>query len=120
MADPDALDAARFEAADIVAAARVEAAALLEDAEGRARERADAVIAQYQERLDALLDEERSVRARLDELGESPSSAGVAGSDDSDLVDDRDLVNGIDVSPDSSLADFMKETLRDEMHPTNE
>lgn len=116
MADTEEIDAARCEAANIIAEAEAEAAALLDDAEGRARERADAVIAQYQERLDALLEEEREIRARLEELGgatSSPETSDLAGHE---LGDDRDLVNGIDVTPDSSLADFMKETLRSEMH----
>lgn len=117
MGDTDALDAARSEAADIIAAAEAEAAALIEAAEVRSRERADAVIEQYQERLDALLDEERQIRERLAELGASPTSSSATPGDVSDLADDRDLVNGIDVTPDASLADFIKMTLRHEVHP---
>jgi len=113
---PDGLGIARAEAVAIIAAAEAEAAALLEEAERRARSRADAVIEQYQERLDALLDEEREVRARLEVLGmeRAPSDDKVEGGE---LADDRDLVNGIDVVADSSLADFMKATLRHEVHP---
>lgn len=116
MGDTDELDAARSEAADIVAAAVAEAAALIEAAELRSRERADAVIEQYQERLDALLDEERQIRSRLAELGVEPTSS-TAPTDGNDLADDRDVVNGIDVTPDASLADFIKVTLRHEVHP---
>jgi len=109
MADTEFQSVARLRAAEIIKAAEAEAEALLEDAEQRARERADEVIEQYQARLE----EERAIRARLAELG-VPSSdqqhdEGV------DLVDDRDAMNGIDVEPDASLADFMKATLRHEI-----
>lgn len=115
MAETDARSAAQLEAAQIIAAAEAEAAALLEDAEKRARERADAVVAQYQERLNGLFEEERAIRARLAELGMAPSDRPQGKADD--LVDDRDALHGIDVSPDDSLADFMKSTLRNEVRP---
>lgn len=113
MADTEFQSVARLRAAEIIKAAEAEAEALLEDAEQRARERADEVIEQYQARLNGLFEEERAIRTRLAELG-VPSSdqqhdEGV------DLVDDRDAMNGIDVEPDASLADFMKATLRHEI-----
>lgn len=116
MAETDEQDAAQAKAAEIIAGAEVLAAALVEDAELRARERADEVLTQYQARLDVLLEEERAVRERLAELGESRAPrADVSGEEG--LVDDRDALNGIDVRPDSSLAEFMKTTVRDEVKP---
>lgn len=110
----DAVEAARRRAAEIIAAAEAEAAALLDDAESRARQRADVVIREAQERLEALHAEEREVRGRLDELREHDP---IADEDDLDLTDSRDAVNGIEVSHDSSLADYLKSTLRHELHP---
>lgn len=115
--EDEAVIGARAAAAEIIAAAEAEAAVLLEEAENRARTRADEVIAQFQGRLDALLDEEREVRARLEGLGAASSGAPAPSVPGDELSDNRDLVNGIDVVPDSSLAEFMKSTLRHEVRP---
>ena len=118
MEDDEAVTAAHAEAAEIIAAAEAEAAALLEDAERRARLRAGEVIEQFQERLDGLLEQEREVRARLDAMGASTNpGARAAVPPESELTDSRDAVNGIEVEMDSSLADFMKSTLRHEVRP---
>lgn len=106
---------AEARAAEIIAAAEAEASALLDDAESRARERADVVIREAQERLDALHAEERELRERLDEL--EKKAPVVVDDDDIDLTDSRDAVNGIEVELDSSLADYLKSTLRHELRP---
>ncbi len=113
-AEHDAVEAAERRAAEIIAAAEQEAAALLDDAEARVRQRADVVIAQAQQRLDALHDEERAVRDRLDSLRERGPAVK---DDDVDLTDSRDVVNGIEVGQDLSLAEYLKSTLRHELHP---
>lgn len=108
----DSLNNADARAAEILAEAEAEAAALIESAEASARERSDTVLSAAQARLDQLLEEERTVHARVDaaraELGSS--------SETPPLVDARDVV-AVDLVPDSSLADFMKSTLRDEVRP---
>lgn len=108
----DDLNDAETRATAIVAAAEAEAASLIDAAEASARERSDTVLSAAQARLDQLLEEERSVHERVDaaraELG-APADAPA-------LVDARDVV-AVDLAPDSSLADFMKSTLRDEVRP---
>ncbi|MFT7475112.1 MAG: DivIVA domain-containing protein [Verrucomicrobiales bacterium] len=100
------------QSAEILAAAQVQANNLIEKAELTARERSDVVLTQSQARLDRLLEEERVVHARVQaaraEL-EAPEALPVA-------LDARDIVAKKTV-PDSSLADFMKTTLRHEVRP---
>lgn len=110
----DPVAEARVRAGAIIAAAQAEAAALLEEAEVKARERADVVVAEFQERIDRLLVEEAAARARLSELGVMPAEVTASRSD---IVDDRDAVSGIEVIADSSLAEYMKVTLRHEVRP---
>ena len=97
---------------EIVAAAELQANDLIEKAELAARERSDVVLTQSQARLDQLLEEERALHARVQaaraEL-EVPEAVPVA-------ADARDVV-AKETVPDSSLADFMKSTLRHEIHP---
>lgn len=108
----DALDHADEKALQIVADAEAKAALLTEQAEQRARERSDAVLAAAQARLDQLLEEERAVNARV-EMARSAISEPVP---EEPAADSRDVV-AMDVAPDTSLADFMKSTLRHEVHP---
>lgn len=108
----DALEQADARAAERIAEAEAEAADLIENAETSARERSDTVLSAAQARLDQLLEEERTVHARVEvarrELAEADEVPA--------LVDARDVVE-VDLVPDSSLADFMKSTLRHEVRP---
>lgn len=108
----DALDTASDRAGEIVAEAEREAATMIEDAEARARQRSDEVISAAQARLDQLLEEEREVSARVEvhraEL-EPPAPKPI-------MSDSRDVIT-VEMPPDTSLADFMKSTLRHEVHP---
>jgi DivIVA domain-containing protein len=108
-----ALFTADARAHDVVSAAEVEAAALIDAAELTARDRSDAVLSAAQARLDQLLEEERTVHARV----ESARAELEAPEPDRALVDSRDVV-AVEMVPDTSLADFMKSTLRHEVHPT--
>lgn len=111
-------------AAEIVAAAEAEAQELLEDAEDRARERSGVVIAEAQARLDRLLAEERDLREQIDSkrasvrggfsfgAGGTRALATAAADPTVDFRDRTDVAG-----PDTSLADFMKATLRHEVHP---
>ena len=108
----DALDNADERALKIVADAKAEAERLTEQAEERARERSDAVLSAAQARLDQLLEEERVVHARV----EAARSAIAEPVIEQPAIDSRDVV-AIEMAPDTSLADFMKSTLRHEVHP---
>jgi len=90
----DALDSASSKAQEIVAAAELEASELIESAELRA----------HQEERE-LSEKVEIARAEL----EPPEPAPM-------LSDSRDVVT-IEMKPDNSLADFMKSTLRHEVHP---
>lgn len=109
----ETLAQAEVRALEIIAAAHAEADEIIEAAERRARERSDVVIAQTQERLDALLAQERQIRSRLDTYRPTV----VPMPEPEQVEDSRDAVHGIEVAPDSSLADFMKSTLRHELRP---
>ena len=89
--------------------ARAEADALLEDAEERAQERSEVVLAEAQERLDVLLIEERELREKIDSQSavEASMLVGAAAASSS----------GAPTPPTSTLADLMKSTLRQEVHP---
>ncbi len=108
----EALAMADGRAGEVIANAETEADALVEQAEARARERSDEVIAAAQARLDQLLEAERQVSQRVEaaraELEPKPVEP--------ILSDSRDVVT-IEMVPDTSLADFMKSTLRHELHP---
>lgn len=108
----DALQNADERAVKIIAEAEAEAAVLTEQAEERARERSDAVLSAAQARLDQLLEEERVVNARV----EMARSAIAEPAPEVPVTDSRDVV-AIEMAPDTSLADFMKSTLRHEVHP---
>ena len=109
---------AQAEADRILVEARAEADELLEGAEQKARERSDVVINETQTRLDALLAVERDVRARLEESGSLAANPTPVPESQVDASSDaRDVINGIDVESDSTLADFMKSTLRHEVRP---
>lgn len=113
----DAAGHGQEQSGEIVANAEAEAKALIEDAEVRARERSGVVIAEAQSRLDELLAQEKDVRRRIDRSGAGPVSAAAAiGAGNNDpRVDFRDRMEI--AGPDTSLADFMKATLRHEVHP---
>ncbi len=108
----EALALADGRAAEVIAEANAQAEQLAEEAETRARERSDAVISAAQARLDQLLEAEREVSERVEkaraELEPKPAEP--------ILSDSRDVVT-IEMVPDTSLADFMKSTLRHEVHP---
>lgn len=109
---------AHAEAERILFEARAEADELLDGAEQKARDRSDVVISETQTRLDALLAVERDVRARLDEGGALVATTTPVPERQGDGASDaRDVINGIDVEADSTLADFMKSTLRHEVRP---
>ncbi len=117
----EALERGRQRAAEIVAEAEAEAEALADGAEERARQRSGVVIAEAQSRLDGLLAEEKQVRERIESqrVAAAPiASASALGFDSSSrqsdpLADSRD--RGETAKPDTSLADFMKSTLRQEV-----
>jgi len=108
----DALDAADGRAADIVAAAEAEATELVDSAEKTARYRSDVVLDAAQARLDQLLAAERELSAKVDaaraEL-EPPEPVPM-------MSDSRDVIT-TEIPPDTTFADFMKSTLRHEIHP---
>ena len=108
----DALNTADERAAQVLADAEAEAALFEERAEQNARERSDAVLSAAQARLDQLLEEERVVHARVE------AARNEVHEPDPEPVptDARDVV-AIEMVPDTSLADFMKSTLRHEVHP---
>lgn len=99
---------AEVAAAKIVADAEAQANALIADAsskaESDARERSDVVLTASQSRLEQLLEKERQVTERIDRL--EPVS--VAASASQAPVAEVNLT-------DTSLAEFMKETLRNEV-----
>ena len=104
----DRADVEVREAADIVTAAHEEAATILDSAERAARERSAAVLAETQSRLDRLLAEEREIHraraARDDRSRDEPTEA-----EQAPVPDDVEL--------DTTLASFMKDTLRNEITP---
>lgn len=108
----EALTLADGRASTVLAEAQTEADALVEQAEARAIERSDEVISAAQARLDQLLEAEQQVSKRVAaaraELEPKPVEP--------ILSDSRDVVT-IEMVPDTSLADFMKSTLRHEVHP---
>lgn len=108
----EALLSAETRAAEIVGSAEGLSAHMIEEAEAAARARSDAVLSATQARLDQLLVEERALHARVEALRNEVNGPEV----DVPIVDARD-VRHVDGAPDSSLADFMKSTLRQEVHP---
>lgn len=119
----EALEQSQQRAAQIVADAEAEAEAVAAGAEERARQRTKVVVGEAQARLDRLLAEEKEVRDRLEnqrtEAAPIASAASIdlaTRSDDAEsFVDSRD--RGSSAQPDTSLADFMKATLRQEVTP---
>lgn len=108
----DALESADGRAKEIIADAEAEAERFVVDAEQSARDRSDAVLSAAQARLDQLLEEERTIHARVEaargELAEPTPELVVS--------DSRDVI-AIEMAQDTTLADFMKSTLRHEIHP---
>jgi len=100
---------ARKHADEIVSAAEAEAERIVERAEQAARQRSDDVLAETQRRLDELLAEEREVLARIESLSdEVPDS-------DVDVIElPQPAAENAPVAS-SSLAEFMKSALRDEV-----
>ncbi len=108
----DALLTAEARAVEIVGSAEGLAAQMIEESEATARSRSDAVLAATQARLDQLLQEERTLDAKLREMrGE------VDGPEQHAAVTDARDVTQADRVSDSSFAEFVKSTLRDEVHP---
>ena len=108
----DALLTAEARAAEVVGSAEGLSAQLIEEAEAAARSRSDAVLAATQARLDQLLEEERALDAKLREMRrevDGPEQHTAA-------TDARDVIQ-VDRVSDSSFAEFVKSTLRDEVHP---
>ena len=108
----EAMALAEGRAGEIVAEAEAQAEAIVDDAETRARERSDEVISAAQARLDQLFEAEREVSHRVKaaraELEPKPAEP--------IMSDSRDVIT-IEMVPDTSLADFMKSTLRHEVRP---
>lgn len=108
----EALALANGRAAEVISEAESQAELLVEEAEQRARERSDSVLSAAQARLDQLLEAEREVSERVEakraELEPKPIEP--------IMSDSRDVIT-IEMVPDTSLADFMKSTLRHEVHP---
>ena len=113
-------------AEEIIAEAEAEAQQLLEQSEERARERSGVVIGEAQARLDQLLAQERELRSRLETQRASAGVAavgvartrpalGMAKAAVDPTTDSRDRTEV--AGPDTSLADFMKATLRHEVRP---
>jgi DivIVA domain-containing protein len=108
----DALLTAEARAVEVVGSAEGLSAQMIEEAEATARSRSDAVLAATQARLDQLLQEERTLDAKLHEMRreiDGPEQHTVS-------TDARDVVE-VDRVQDSSFAEFVKSTLRDEVHP---
>ena len=108
----DALLTAEARAVEVVGSAEGLSAQLIEEAEATARSRSDAVLAATQARLDQLLEEERSLDAKLRTMREELEGPArhVLSSDARDVVP-------VDRAQDTSFAEFVKSTLRDEVHP---
>ncbi len=99
---------AQARADGIIAAAEREATAMIEGAEDRARQRADIVIGDAQLRLNHILAREKEARERLEVLGEA------------EFANQQQAIAGASTQaapPTSSFGDFMKTTLRHEVHP---
>ncbi len=118
-AETAAITNADKKAAEIVAAAEREAESMIDIAETRAEARSAAVLAEAQVRLDQLLVKERDLRRRIDK---QPDADGIAiqGVDRS-RNGVRTSVDARDRTPvaesEYAFANFMKTTLRDEVHP---
>lgn len=106
----DDLRSAERRAQEIVGAADGIATQMIEEAELAARARSDAVLSATQARLDQLLQEERDLHARVQAMHLELDGPDV----DHPTHDARDVVR-VDNASDSSLADFMKSTLRHEV-----
>lgn len=107
----DALMAAESRALEIVGSAEGVAAQLIEDAEAAARTRSGEVLAVTQARLDQLLEEERELNGRVDVLRAEIDGPEVL----TESNDARDLIT-VPSLPNSSIAELLKTTLRDETH----
>ena len=107
----EALMTAESRAVEIVGSAEGVATQLIEDAEAAARERSGEVLAATQARLDQLLEEEREVHARVNALRAEVEGPAVA----PESTDARDLTM-VSSSPNTSLAELLKSTLRDETY----
>lgn|GEM_PF-1755896 len=107
----EAMIVAESRASEIVGSAEGVAVQMVEDAEQAARARSGEVLAATQARLDQLLEEERSLHARVEKLRAEADVPEVV----DDVQDARDLV-AIPSAPDSSIAELLKSTLRDETY----
>ena len=107
----EALLSAEARAAEIVGSAEGLSDQLIEEAEATARARSDVVLSATQARLDQLLEEERTLHARVEALRHEVAGPELA----IPATDARDLV-AIDTKPDSALADLLKSTVREEVH----
>ena len=107
----EVLLSAESRAAEIVGSAEALSDQLIEEAEATARTRSDEVLSATQARLDQLLEEERALHARVEALRFQVAGPEV----ETSAIDARDLVS-IDRTPDSSLADLLKSTVREEVN----
>ena len=108
-----AADDADQQARSIVENAETEASTLVEDAERRAVERSDEVLSEAQTRLDQLLEQERELTERIESMRSEIEPRRPL----PELSDSRDVLSIVEIEPDTSFADFMKSTLRHELHP---
>lgn len=103
------VDRARRHADEIVAEAEAEAARIIEQAEQAARHRSDQVLSETQRRLDGLLQQEREILARI-------ADAEARVGERTEVIDEPAAPAAEDAGPDSSsLAEFMKSALREEL-----
>lgn len=107
----EALITADSRAVEIVGSAEGVAAQMIEDAEAAARARSGEVLAATQARLDQLLEEERELHGRVVALRGEIDGPEVA----TQTNDARDVIT-LRAAPDSSMAELLKATLRDEAH----
>lgn len=109
----EALLTAESRAKEIVGSAEGVAAQLIEDAEEAARTRSGEVLAATQARLDQLLQEERDLHLRMEEMRATLDGPET---EPERSVDARDRVRTPNAAADadSALADLLKSTLRQE------
>ena len=96
----------------IVADAETRAQLIVEDAEAAARIRSDEVLGETQVRLDELFAQESEVHHRLQHTLDELEDITNQSDDDADVIE---LSREPETTADSSLADFMKAALRNEV-----
>jgi len=104
----------RTESKEIIESAKAEASEMVEAAERAARDRSGEVLTETQARLDQLLSDEREVRKRLEELAEvAEAPAGASIANDAAHISVPPIPDAVE----GSLADYLKEAVRNEVGP---